>query len=191
MANADRPNGFTPVSHINGNPTNFMTNYYNVASDYSGSAIFPGDIVKLAGDADTAGVPTIEVCGTTDIPLGVVVSFEAKPSVGLDQLYSPADELGYALVCDDPDVILQVQIDGILTAGDTGQNFLFVDGGGSTTSNRSRMEIGYSTLSATRSKMFKLLRLAPIPDNALGIDAEVWVKFNVHAHGNEYGVAAL
>lgn len=194
MANSDRPDGFTPVGSIAGHDTNFMVNYYNIASDYA-AAIFPGDVVKLAGNADADGVPTIEIAAVTDLPVGVVVSIEAKPASGLDQIYSPASELGYALVCDDPNAIFQVQMDDsggadAMVADDIGQNFKHLATAGSTSSQRSRYELDLSTEATTNTFMWKLLRLAPIPGNSIGANAKVWVKFNVHAHSVDTGTTA-
>jgi len=197
MANSDRPNGFTPVSTINGHPVNFQTNYYSIAVGETND-IFVGDVVKLAGSADTDGVPTIGICAVNELAVGVVVSIEAKPSAGLDQIYSPTAEVGYALVCDDPDAIFQVQMDDTdgadaMIADDIGKNFQHLATAGSTTSQRSRYELDLSTedtSGAFATTMFKLLRLAPIPDNAIGANAKVWVKFNVHAHSVSTGATA-
>lgn len=190
MANPDRANGFVPVKHLNGSLVNFMTNYYNIASDY-GTAIFIGDIVKLAGDADANGVPTIARAGDTDIPVGVVISKEVKPSAGLDVLHSLTLTENYVLVCDDPKVVMEAQVDDTMTAGDMGLNTKPTTTSGNTTSGISREELSYSDKNTTRDLMLKMLRLVEVPGNALGADALLLCKFNVHAYGNDYGVAGI
>jgi len=189
MANPDRPNGFTPVQHLNGSPTNFMTNYYNIAALY-GTAIFTGDIVKLAGSADVNGVPTIARAGATDLPVGVVVGMEVKPASGLDTLYSLASTLNYVLVCDDPKVIMEAQCDGTMTALEMGLNTKPTTTAGNTTSGISREELSYSDVNTTNTLMLKILRLAPIPGNTIGADAVLLCKFNVHAHSVSTGADA-
>ena len=118
MANVDRPNGFKPVKHINGNPWNGKTRKYACPAAET-VAIGVGDIVKLSTKPVLAGnVPGIESIGTGVVTsgnfVGVVVGFVvvdptggvsggASPSLDLPQ-YKAASTLKYALVADDPDL---------------------------------------------------------------------------------------
>ncbi|KKN42614.1 hypothetical protein LCGC14_0711640 [marine sediment metagenome] len=189
MANNDAPHGFTPIKHLSGAPYSGQANKYNIASDYS-TALYIGDIVKLAGSADTRGVPTIERAAATDLPVGVITAFEPKPESGLDQKYSPADEVGYAWVCDDPNVIMRAQEDGTLTAGDIGLNTKPTTTAGSIVTGISGEELDYSEAGSTNTLMFKILRLYDAEDNEIGADSECECKFNVHAYSTETGTTA-
>ena len=188
MANTDRTHGFTPLKHITGAPYNGLANIYNIASDY-GTAIGVGDIVKLAGSADSRGIPTIAKAGATDLPLGVVIG-RTPLATDLSKTYVPASTGGYVMVCDDPDIIMIAQEDGTLTAADIGLNTKPTVTGCDTTTGISTEELDYSEAGTTNTLMLKILRLYNIEDNAIGANAECECKFNVHALRLETGAAA-
>jgi hypothetical protein len=58
MANVDRVWGFRPVGTSNGSPYNGQVRKYYIPSTDS-TAVFQGDLVKLAGGADANGVATV------------------------------------------------------------------------------------------------------------------------------------
>ncbi len=188
MANVDRPHGFTPLKHITGAPFNAQGNLYNIASDY-GTAIGVGDIVKLAGSADTRGVPTVAKAGATDLPVGVVLGRIPNPD-NLSLTYVPASVGGYVMVCDDPDIIMIAQEDGTLTADDIGLNTKPTVTGVNTSTGISTEEIDFSEAGSTNTLMLKILRLYDIEDNAIGANAECECRFNVHALRLETGATA-
>ena len=77
MANISKINGFRPVKHVTGAPYNGQSNIYAVAAG-DATALFVGDVVKLAADANTQGVQYVTahaagVAGTGQPALGVVV----------------------------------------------------------------------------------------------------------------------
>ena len=71
MANTSRINGFRPVKNLAGGTNTGQVNLYYVAS--AADEILVGDIVKTATSADAYGNPGADLCGATDVPVGVVV----------------------------------------------------------------------------------------------------------------------
>ncbi len=189
MANADKPRGFMPIKHLNGSPWNGQTNLYYIFSTYN-TAMFPGDVVKLSGEADSRGVPSIELAGTTGLPVGPIVSIVPNPVIGLDFKYSPASTEGYALVADSPDIIMIAQEDGTMTVSEIGLNTLLLDTAGSTSTGHSKDELDFSEAGTTNTLMFKMLRLYDVEDNDLGANAVLECRFNVHAYSVSTGATA-
>ena len=126
MANTNRARGLIPVQNANGSPWNGKVNMYLVTDT---NAMYTGDIVKHSGTAgaagavvygqDVEGMPVIARCtdgtGTTDTPLGVVVGFLPLQPLQ-DVNYKAADGVDrIALVCDDPNVVFEVQEDATTT----------------------------------------------------------------------------
>jgi hypothetical protein len=130
MANVSRVNGFRPVLHQDGSPWNGqVTRYFASASD--ATAIFNGDLVKLAAVSDTqgqvllggfnstvGGVPGITkfVAGTDTAAVGVAVGFMINPLNLNSPQYRLASTAMYVLVADQPDVIYEVQYNGVIAA---------------------------------------------------------------------------
>jgi len=78
MANVDRPNGFTPVQHLNGSNYNGSFRKYYSPNDN----LFKGDLVELettgvrSGDGIYGTVDRLDAAG--DVIVGVVVGWEAN-----------------------------------------------------------------------------------------------------------------
>src|ERR1700758_5120741 len=108
MANVSRINGFRPVKHIDGSPWNGQVNRYFVAAADS-TAIFNGDLVKLAAVTDAAGQvlnsqPSVVggtqgatkfVAGTDSAAVGVAVGFMINPLNLNSPQYRPASTAMY------------------------------------------------------------------------------------------------
>lgn len=188
MANTDNPSGFTPVRHLNGSPYNGQSNRYALLAS-NGTATFVGDAVVVGGSATAEGVPSIAqaAAGNTNI-VGVVMGFEIEPT-NLALLYRLASTLRYALVCDDPMVLHNVQEDSdgaALTVDEVGENCDIIVGSGNTTSGISAMEIDSSTHTAATAQI-RVIRLAPMEDNAVGNQAKWEVLVNEHAYKSTSG----
>lgn len=175
MANVDRPRGFKPVGHLNGNPWNGKANMYYVPSS-DGTAIFIGDAVKSAGSADSTGkYPAVAQAAAGDSIRGVAIGFSDQPNIAVDtsnlyRMYRPADTAMYVLVVDDPDVIFEIQEDNAssdLAATDVGSTTDIVVGSGDTSNGMSGMELD-SDSAGTSSDQCLLLRVSNREDNALG-----------------------
>lgn len=191
MANADTPFGLRPVRYLSGAPWNGQVQRYLIPSS-DGTAVFIGDLVKLAGSAGanashvngipTQGMPTIAQSAAADGGVGVVVGFEPLPT-DLTVLHRLASTDRIALVVDDPNVVFEIQeVSGgtALTVAEVGLNANVVVGSGSTTTGLSGMELDNATEAATVTLDLKILRLALREDNEVGEHAKWEVLINNH-----------
>lgn len=201
MANADRPSGLKPVQYINGTPWTGGGRVYCILSTEDTYAYAIGDPVDLAGGADSAGVPAVVLAtaGSTNLVTGVIVGMAgtkygaaygdpATPNTTI--IPATKTKNYYVLVCDDPNVIFEIQeVSGgtALTAANVSKNASLVSG----TNNGyiSGWELDNSTEATTAALQLKILQLAPRGDNAIGEHAKWWVLLNNHRYRT--GVAGV
>lgn len=192
---ADTPMGLVFHKHRFGLDLPNCSSPYYVAS----AAIFRNDPVLKAGSANTSSVyngaegypagslPTVAVATATSSITGVFTGKEVNPSDLT--LYSQASTADVVQICDDPFVEFIVQEDSVgnnLAATEVGLNIdLIFTHSGDTTSGISGAEIDSSSTGSTGT--MKLLRLAPLHDNAIGTNAKWVVSGNEHT---EYPGAA-
>lgn len=146
MANQNKPMGLTPRKYLNGADWDSRGNLYYI--DYTDTnAYYPGDLVTLhAGLDGVSGLQTItlSVASSTEAALGVIMAIGASPSettsnrggpyidpTNLTLTYAPATKTKnyFALVCDDPNVIYEIQEGGgatTLTKTATSKNAYFL-----------------------------------------------------------------
>lgn len=189
MANANRPSGLSPVKMITGAPYNGQANVYSIAAAYT-TALYIGDPVISSGTADGNGVPGITLAADTGAIRGVIVGigseFESVVGnmVNTNITYRPAaaqDDVWYALVVDDPNVVFEVQEIGTgtaLTAAAVGLNANLEIGTGN--GYVSGWMVGNDDEASTATLQVKLLGLARRPDNAFGQYAKWNVLINAH-----------
>jgi hypothetical protein len=202
MANIDSPFGLKPVRHKSGAPYNGACNPYIVLSTY-GTALFIGDpVVKVAGGSNTAAVeapgagkfaigtlPSVErtvvgdVDGITKMITGVIVGFAPLAS-DLTKKHNPASTERVVFVCDDPDMIFEMQADGAVAAASMGLNaVLIATHSGSTVSGLSGMELDTTSdvPAADASNQLLIVRAVNREDNDTTIaHAKVEVLINCH-----------
>ena len=195
MANSDIPNGLKPIKNLGGSPWNGKANIYYFTAAYD-STVFKGDIVKLAGSADATGkYPSIEKSAAGDITnVGVVIGFGTHPSLMMDpdssnMKYKLTKTEMYALVVDDPFVIFEIQEDGAIAATSVGLTTDFIDGGGSTTTGLSGIELDSSEVGATGN--LRILRAVNREDNALGTNCKWEVLLVEHAYREQVTVVGV
>jgi hypothetical protein len=207
MANTVRVNGFRPVKHLNGSPYNGQTNIY-----FAAGTMYVGDLVKLSGTSDPSGsAPSIVVStaagdtATGDASVGVVVGkvvtkldpVTGKLSTGSMALDTPQAIAAndYVLVADADDILFEAQEDavgGAMAITDVGQNVNFVDGGGSSTTGASGMQVDTSTKAGTANLVLKIRGFVNRPDNEVGVaNAKVLVSINKHQLGQGTGTAGV
>lgn len=204
MANVSRINGFRPVKHIDGSPWNGQLNRYFVAAS-DATAIFQGDLVKLAAVSDTQGqtvipgVPSIGgtqgatafVAGTDTAAVGVMCGVSINPLNLNTPQYRTASTAMYILVADDPTVIFEAQVDGttypggsagIVGAAGFNKNYSVTNaGGGSTTTGQSGMTVGLSTAATTSTLTLKAMGARQSVDNDItSVNAKLLVLINSH-----------
>jgi hypothetical protein len=199
MANVNAPFGLRPVRRRDGQPMGLPRHYYIPAGDSNKYHI--GDPVDIVGDSNDA---TVETLGGTWVPgslseighatladgnycTGVIVGFEAMTRDSA--IYGAASTERVALVCDDPDVIFEVQDDGggsALGADTVGLNAIMITGTGNDVTGQSgkMMDAGTGTApSANASYMLMILGFANKRGNTLGEDYGIWeVMINMHRY---------
>ena len=118
MANVDAPQGLRPLRYLSGAPYNGAVNRYFIP-DTDLVAVFLGGLVKLAGSADSEGVPSVTGDITTgDAVIGVVSGVEEITQDSTT--FREASTERYVFVADDPNLLFEVQEDsvgGALVAG--------------------------------------------------------------------------
>ena len=202
MANTSRVNGFRVVKHLNGSPYNGQANLYYVAS--AADEILVGDIVKTGGSADGNGIPTADLCGASDVPVGVVVAIMhskfdpvGKMNNGSTALDLPAvtqiaaSGAGYILVADDPFVVMEAETsNGTPAATDIGLNVSHANGARTASTVTSPATIDFGTENTTSTLNFQLLGFVQRVGNEIGASAKVLVRFNVHQY-NSVGTTGI
>lgn len=198
MANADTPFGLRPIRHRSGAPYNGAATPMYIAAGY-GTALFIGDpVIKVAGGSNTAAVtvpsvgsfaigtlPNIEkaAAGDGNRITGVIVGFAADPA-NLDRKHNPASTERVALVCDDPDVVFEIQADGAIPAASIGLNAVLIyTHSGSTTTGLSGVELDTTSdvPAADASNQLLILRAVNREDNDTTLThAKVEVLINQH-----------
>ncbi len=192
MANTSRISGFKPIGYKNGAPyTGAVTEYFIPSTD--GTAVYKGDVVKLAGSADTNGTAaTVQLAAAGDAILGVVVGFRPDPTnLNLSGQYRAASTARYVLVADSPELLFEVEAsNGTPTVADIGLNVNHATGSPSTTTGMSGAYADFGTEATTSSLSFKIHRCMPRVDNEVGASVKLIVSINMHQHatgGNDDG----
>jgi hypothetical protein len=190
MANPDIPRGLVPVQDAYGKPYNGAFREYSVAAG-NGVAIYVGDPVTTAGvgtgqTIDGRLMIDVVQAATGDVITGVVVG--VKPQLATSLPYRAASTQRILYVCDDPDILFEIQeVSGgtALTANDIGLNADFVVGTGSTTTGYSGVELNNVGEAGTNTLDLKIMGFRNAPDNAIGEHAKWLVRINRHRHVNQ------
>lgn len=200
MANPDRAQGFVPVQYLNGSPWNGQTRLYSIAAAYA-TALYIGDPVISSGTSDTNGIPGVALGAATGALRGVITglfdSGQTTAPVGgsfsgyssnPDLVYRPAlhANVWYAAVCDDPNVLFEIQEESVasqLTATEVGLNQISILNAGNGYVSGWELAGDTSGTAATTSTLqLRLMGLAqrPAGTNTFGAYAKWLVKINVH-----------
>lgn len=215
MANISRVNGFRPVKHLDGSPWNGQVNRYFVAAS-DATAIFNGDLVKLAAVSDTAGQTVIPgvasiggtqgatafVAGTDSAAVGVVVGFMINPLNLNNPQYRLASTAMYVLVSDAPDTIYEVQVDtstypsgsaGIIGTAGFNKNYNVSNAaGGSTVTGLSGMLVQTSSAATTATLPLKAVGAKQAVDNDITSQfAKLLVMLNNQQFSGGTGTAGV
>ena len=188
MPNANLPRGLTPRRHQSGAPFNGATNrYYLPAGDATN--VFVGGLVAMAGSADGNGVPTVTgnvATGATVV--GVVMGFEINERADLAVMHRAGSSARYVHVADDPDLIWEVQADGAVAAVDMGLSANLTGfTAGSPATGRSAIQVSSASFAAVKNgnEDVQIIKLAEVPDNELGVNANLLVRLRNHQFSNK------
>jgi hypothetical protein len=192
--NPDTPFGCRPAFHLNGNPYNGAT--FRCWCSTDATAIYLGDPVDYLGSSCVKGCcPEIEkatsIADAAEV-LGIATSFEMLlPSTAgyhpdgnatvATTVYRAASEDRYANVVIDPNMIYICQGDSATTSAITnvGANCDAIDGGGSTDTGRSGLEVDVSGIGPNdKSNFFWIWGLVDLPDHDLGVNDKYYVMLN-------------
>jgi hypothetical protein len=209
MANPNRPNGLSPLGSVAGSGSDFATNLYAIANDASNTYAI-GDVVKTAAGCDVNGVPLVTKAASGDVPVGIIVGFRVSDpgqslvgsNLNLNILYSPKSSgTRYVMVCDDPDVVFEVQMDSTaITLANLHKNANLTITADDTTalasSPVSSTVITGSTVNTTNTFIVRMLGLIQRDDNQItsstvaGAYCRVKAKFNCHEYSTSTGFTA-
>lgn len=196
MANTSRINGFRPVRYLNGMPYTGEARLYYVAS--AADEIFVNDPVKLAGSADANGIATVDLCGVSDVPCGIVVGIMhskfdpvGKMTTGSISLDLPGitqiavSGAAYVLVADSPQLIMEVETsNGTPAVENVGLNASHAAGTRSASVITSPATLDMGTEATTSTLNFRILGFVQRVGNEVGASAKMLVGFNVHQYGS-------
>lgn len=189
MANPNTKFGLRPSRTVSGSPYSGSANAYSTAAGY-GTALFLGDPVKLIGTGQQIGDGTygdVQAAATGDVILGVVVG--SIPLTRDSAVYREASTQRLVLVCDDPNMLFEIQETSGGTAvavNDIGLNANFIVATGSTTTGRSGVELDNSTPPNTTNTFdLKIVGLQSRADVAQGANAKWLVRINRHLYANQ------
>ena len=192
MPNINQPKGFVPSRYQNANPYTGAFNTYCIPSS-DGNQYNVGDAVKTVVGGDANGIPNVTKAAGTDTVRGVIVGYLPaglnNPSlvgVNLDlslQNIPATKTTAYSvMVADDPDILFEVQDDGLsaLTQTSCNKNASFTVTNPTSPSQNSASVLSTASIGTVNTLNLKLLGLVQKPDNAYGVYAKWLVKFNLH-----------
>ena len=190
MTNHDAPAGLKLCCvQTMGGFTGKLTPYVAVAG-YA-TALFVGDLVKLAGTAATneegLSLQSVEQAAAGDTACGVIVSIGVNPD-NLNRIYRPASTLQTVYVCDDPYALYEMQTASgtALTEAMIGNNADIVVSAGSTATGLSGIELDLTTV-GTGSAQIRIIQLLNGRGNEYAEHAKVICMINEHAYKGTAG----
>lgn len=192
MANVNQPKGFVPSRYQNANPYTGAFNTYCIpSSDVNQYNV--GDAVKTVVGGDANGIPNVTKAAGTDAVRGVIIGYVVagvnNPSlvgVNLDltlqNIPATKSKAYYVMVADDPDILFEVQDDGLsaLTQTSANKNASFTVANPTSPGQNSASVLSTASVGTVNTLNLKIMGLVQKPDNAYGVYAKWLVKFNLH-----------
>ncbi len=190
MATTAAPYGLRPVKRADGLPYAGATTQYLIDPAGEGTNLFNGQVVHIGADGYIALSTATGADGTTNaLPTGTTLTGSLGVFVGCEYInaqgqlifsqYYPSGTTGVvkAYVVDDPNVLFQVQMDGVIDQSDIGANTFFAaaqsTSTGSTQTGNSTSAVESTTVTTTAA--FRIVSaVSPIGDAF----PDVLVKFN-------------
>lgn len=194
MANDDNARGLWPRRYLGGAAWDGRASRYYVPASDSNGAIYLGGLVKLAGGADSRGVPSVRGDITTaDVVVGVVVGVDPLNGAGANgrdsTIYRADDTERYLWVADDPALLFVVQDDAsaTLAATDVGSTADLTGlTSGSTTTGYSAIEISATSVTTgAGDEDVLIMGLDDRADNSIGNNADWLVRLLNHFNSGD------
>ena len=200
MANPNSPFGARAVRHRSGAPYSGACRLYYVPASLA--AMYVGDFVALAGSANTTDyygnapgtLPTLALAtsgtavtsGSANVLVGSVVGFFSEQATS--PVYNPANTARGVWVADNPDLIFEIQDDGVATlaATDVSGNYAInvATQSPSVATGRSGHTMGTTNDTTNLGAQLKMISLSKRSKNAFGQYAVWEVQINNHAYGS-------
>lgn len=203
MANLNAPRGFVPSRYLNGAQWNGGMNLYYIAST-DNNAMYPGDAVITAAVTDGRGTMGItKATAGIETLRGIIVGFAvANPNatsfqgvnldLSLQSIPATKTTAYYAFVVDDPQVLFEIQDDGLSVVAVTsmGKNFSFTVAAPSAPVQNSASTLLNSSANTTQGLNLKLMGAVQRDNNDPTLVNAKWlVKINQHElMGNTAGI---
>jgi len=184
MANTSIVNGIRPVYNEDGSPWAGTLREYSVpASD--ATALYVGDPVIIAGDADATGIATATRASVGGRITGTIVGFRPSATFVANG-YRAASTAEYAIVATGTGVIYEVQANGTLNAADVGLNAdIVIAAGNKLTGSGVQLDVATKGTGATLA--LRILGFVQRADNDLTANSKVLVRINLPT---EAGIAS-
>jgi hypothetical protein len=192
MSSVATPSGAEPIGTLSASGSfSGKVRHYPIATTYD-TQISYGDFVSIvAGGGVEKNVVTTTA---TAVTLGVFVGCAYTDPTTNQKTFSqywPASNAAtdaVAYVADDPNLLFQMQSDGIITAADRGQNCGIIVTAGNTTFGRSR-NAASSTTNTTATLPLRIVDFVDGPDSAVGDTyTDVICMLNVHFYRQAAGI---
>ena len=194
MANADKPNGFTPIGTLSG--SDYHGQMRPVAFAVGDAVVARvGDLVKLTGTVDATGkIPVVAQSAAGDASIGVLVSLDFN-AADEGSLMTPLTRATLTArtgqVLYGQDVLYKIQEDSVGNAieiTEAGLNCNVIVGSGSDVTG-SGLELDSTSAANTSTLNVRLHHVFDAPDNVLGDNAEWVVSINASQEAlNQTGI---
>lgn len=181
MANPDAPFGMRMATRTGGALVGGLNRYSLPVTNAAILAV--GDPVSSTGTADASGVPGIVRATAGAAIRGYVCGFEYDRDFEDLPDFRPISTAAFVLVSDDPFGRIYIQEDsdgGALAATDVGSNVNFIVANADAVTGQSQVELDSSTAGVTATLPLKILQLAQIEGNEIGVNAIWECSFNTH-----------
>lgn len=197
MANPNTPRGLVPKMHRNGAPYNGAVRKYYVPSTYD-TALYVGDpVIIVTASADANGIQTVAraTAGATNYVLGPMVGIVGSDGIPVTRengIFHPASTAGYILVADDPDLLFEIQEDGVggaMAAGAAGRNADLIAGTAPNAAGFSGWMLDSNTVATGNTLQLRIVGPSERVDNVIAEDYAKWlVAINLHVMRNLTGI---
>jgi len=195
MSNTNSAFGLRPVRRLGGAPMHGAITPYWVRSDYA-TSLFINDPVVVSGASDTYQGETLPnvvlaTAGASNQITGSIVGFEPNPSV-VSLGYGLASTQRKVYVCDAPDVLFEIQEDGLVTpiaTASIGLNANLISGSGSVYHKKSGWLLDSDSVGSDATYQLTVRSLVQRPDNEA---ATAYAKYlvSINLHTNRLGALA-
>ena len=190
MATTAAPYGLKPVKLASGTSYAGATSEYLIDPAGEGTNLFYGQVVHIGADGYIALSTATGADGTTNaLPTGTTLTGSLGVFVGCEYInaqgqvinaqYYPSGTTGVvkAYVVDDPNVLFQVQMDGVIDQSDIGANTFFAAAQSTSTGN-TRTGNSTSAMESTTVTTTAAFRIVAAVSPLSDAFPDVLVKFN-------------